>query len=317
MKGLIWNCRGLRKKGMSTYLKELINQHMFAFIGLQETMVVDCCDSILRHFDSAGDYLWKWNSSIGKSGVILVGIIHDMLDVDFLKQGDFILQMNLWDKNLKIKWNLMVVYGLAHEDRKREFLAELSFFCSGCKEHFFVGGNNEAQIGVHSNLFNSPIQFHELREIHMTGGKYSWTNNRQPPILAKLDRILMNSSWEKCFPYVVVNKLSREISDHNPLILDTGTTTNQKMSPNFKFELGWFKHPDFLPKVEAIWKKPCRAGSALDKIQQKLKLFKQYFKGWDVNRKGQLRKRRREIYDKLQHLESVEESQNLSLNQIE
>lgn len=36
MIGLIWNCRGMSKKGMITLVKDLINDH--GFVGLQETM---------------------------------------------------------------------------------------------------------------------------------------------------------------------------------------------------------------------------------------------------------------------------------------
>lgn len=39
--GLIWNCRGLKKIGVSSFLKNLIFQYNFDFIGLQETMVED------------------------------------------------------------------------------------------------------------------------------------------------------------------------------------------------------------------------------------------------------------------------------------
>jgi hypothetical protein len=43
--------------------------------------------------------------------------------------------------------------------------------------------------------------------------------------------------------------------------------------------------------VKQIWEKPCRALSTLDKIQQKLKMIKQYFKGWGFNLQGELRKK--------------------------
>jgi len=54
--GLFWNCRGLKKKGVSTFLKNLILEYKFQFIGLQETMIQDCCDSRLRKFDVNQDY---------------------------------------------------------------------------------------------------------------------------------------------------------------------------------------------------------------------------------------------------------------------
>jgi hypothetical protein len=55
------------------------------------------------------------------------------------------------------------------------------------------------------------------------------------------------------------------------------------------FELSWLSNPEFIPAVEKIWAKPCKAKTALDKIQQKLKMFKQYFKGWGFNLQGELR----------------------------
>jgi endonuclease/exonuclease/phosphatase family metal-dependent hydrolase len=41
------------------------------------------------------------------------------------------------------------------------------------------------------------------------------------PTLEKLDRILASKNWEDIFPNVLVKKLSREISDHNPLIISS------------------------------------------------------------------------------------------------
>jgi len=38
MIGLIWNCRGLCKKGMSTMIKDLLSEYEVDFVGLQETM---------------------------------------------------------------------------------------------------------------------------------------------------------------------------------------------------------------------------------------------------------------------------------------
>jgi hypothetical protein len=104
-------------------------------------MVEDCEDSLLRKFDPNQDYLWLWNPSKGKSGGILVGIKIEFYDVGSFKQGDFLLQVNLWDKQLKQKWNLIMVYGAAQEENKLAFLSELSHFCSLNSEPLIVGGD--------------------------------------------------------------------------------------------------------------------------------------------------------------------------------
>jgi len=126
----------------------------------------------------------------------------------------------------------------------------------------------------------------------MSGGLYTWSNNQENPTLEKLDRILVSKEWEDIFPNVLVKKLPRKVSDHNLLILST-TSYKPTRHIHFRFELSWFSNPDFLPMVEKIWTKPCRAKSALLRIQQKLKLFKQYFKGWGFNLQGEMRRKKR------------------------
>jgi hypothetical protein len=43
------------------------------------------------------------NPAKGRSGGILVGIRMEFYDVGSFRQGDFMLQLNLWDKINKIK----------------------------------------------------------------------------------------------------------------------------------------------------------------------------------------------------------------------
>ena len=57
----------------------------------------------------------------GKSGGILVGVLLERFDVGSFKKGEFMIQLNMWDKVLKIKWNLLVVYGAVHVENKNVF----------------------------------------------------------------------------------------------------------------------------------------------------------------------------------------------------
>ena len=54
---------GIKKKGVTSFLRNLISEHKFHFIGLQETMQGDISDQILRNLDPMNNYLWKWISS--------------------------------------------------------------------------------------------------------------------------------------------------------------------------------------------------------------------------------------------------------------
>jgi len=71
-------------------------------VGLQETMIQDCEDKLLRKFDPNKDYIWMWNPSRGKLGGILVGVKLELYDVGSFRQGDYMLQLNLWDKKIKL-----------------------------------------------------------------------------------------------------------------------------------------------------------------------------------------------------------------------
>jgi endonuclease/exonuclease/phosphatase family metal-dependent hydrolase len=129
---------------------------------------------------------------------------------------------------------------------KIEFLSELSAFCSRSIEPLLIGGdfnilrymeerNRPHSLNRFSDMFNTLINFHELREIVMTGGLFTWSNNQEILILEKLDSVLATKEWEDFFPNAIVKKLSRDISDHNPLILSMGSCNTPKRI-QFKFE---------------------------------------------------------------------------------
>jgi len=99
----------------------------------------------------------------------------------------------------------------------------------------------------HSGVFNSIIHFFELRELIMSGGMFTWSNNQDPPTLEKLDKILISKDWEDFFPHAIVKKLP-EISVHNPLIISCGTPKN--LPPiQFKFDLNWLNNREDLDKT--------------------------------------------------------------------
>jgi hypothetical protein len=228
--------------------------------------------------------------SNGKSGGILVGINMEELDVGYFNQGDYMIKLIVWDKNFHRKWILGAVYGPAHDKEKNDFLVEMAAFCENNKDPNIVGGdfniirfsnerNKKCGLHKHSDLFNDLIHKYELIEIQMPCGGFTWSNNQNDPTLVKLDKILMSEDWDTIYPLVHIRKLPWELSDHNPLLVLTEIVNEDKQFV-FHFEIGWLSHLKFLEHIERIWGKPCRTKSSLDKVQQKLKLCKQFLKGW-------------------------------------
>jgi hypothetical protein len=137
---------------------------------------------------------------------------------------------------------------------KTNFLEELDDFCAKCTEPYIVGGdfnifrfsfekNRDGGSHKYSDLFNNVIQKHELIEVNMSSGGFTWSNSQVNPILVKLDRILMIKSWETCFPSCV-RKLPRYLFGHNHLVIVT-ENSYKKGKSTFHFENGWLSHPDF------------------------------------------------------------------------
>jgi hypothetical protein len=156
----------------------------------------------------------------------------------------------------------------------------------------------------------------DLRELNISGGIFTWSNNQSSPTLERLDRILMNKDWELLFTNVCGYKEPRELSDHNPLIVSSCLKVGGNKR-EFRFELFWIKHPDFLKKVSKIWNAPTRDVNNLDKVLFKLKKVKKLLKCWGYNLSGSRKKRKKEIQDSLAVLEELEERGSLSAAQCE
>ena len=76
-------------------------------------------------------------------------------------------------------------------------------------------------------LFNACIDSLNLRELDLSGRQFTWANSLDTPTFERLDRVLVSTDWEQEFPLAVVQALTRDISDHTPLLLDCGTSTTQ------------------------------------------------------------------------------------------
>jgi hypothetical protein len=80
------------------------------------------------------------------------------------------------------------VYGAAQDENKDSFLTEMATFCANCKEPYMLGGdfnilrflsdkNKKCSLNRFSNLFNIIININGLRELDVSGGNFTWSNN--------------------------------------------------------------------------------------------------------------------------------------------
>jgi hypothetical protein len=109
-----------------------------------------------------------------------------------------------------------------------------------------------------------------------------------------------------------VEALTREISDHTPLLLSTGEKGVPKKQPPFKFELGWLLKEGFFEVVSEVWNKETRGSTPMQRWQNKTRRLRQFLRGWAKNMNGAYKKEKQELLRKAEELDKKAESQLLS-----
>jgi hypothetical protein len=180
---------------------------------------------------------------------MLLGVDLQTFDIGAIEEGDYYIKFHLCNKAYEFKWALVVVYGPAQDELKESFLAELVNMCSHESLLLIVGGdynilrhpsekNNDHYQARWPFLFNVVIDGLNLKELQLTGQKYTWANNLAIPTFEKLDWVLITTEWEEKYPLSSPRALSRDVSNHTPLLLNSGDSSLLATEPMFKFKLG-------------------------------------------------------------------------------
>jgi hypothetical protein len=77
-------------------------------------------------------------------------------------------------------------------------------------------------------------------DLGFSGNPFTWSNKRQDHHLIKecLDRGIANPNWVHLFTHYAVQHLPAQISDHNPILLNT-SPSDLTLSRPFRFEELW------------------------------------------------------------------------------
>lgn len=164
---------------------------------------------------------------------ILIGANLDLFNVGIGEKLNFLLSVLLTCKRTGFSWKLIAVYGPAYEEQKQDFLDELDFVMNMWQGPILIGGDfnlvrfvSDKSNGLISHRwadgFNSWVDKWALIELNASNKRFTWTNNQDFPVIAKIDRVFVTIAWEAAFPLASVKALDRYSSDHNPLVINTG-----------------------------------------------------------------------------------------------
>jgi hypothetical protein len=148
------------------------------------------------------DFIWHVKEPRVRAGGILLGIHLSIFHIGAIDEGEYYVKFYLCNKDDSFKWALVAVYGPTQEDKKAQFLAGLVNMCSREALPILIGGdfnilrnpdekNNENYNDRWSFPFNAIIDGLNLRELEMSGRRYTWANSLANPTYEKLDIILV------------------------------------------------------------------------------------------------------------------------------
>lgn len=123
------------------------------------------------------------------------------------------------------------VYGPQGDDEKLRFLEQLVQFGEQVHMPWILNGDfnlicsEEERSSGRGNRrlmskFRHTINRLGLHDMPMMGRRFTWCNQQERSVMARLDRVLFNNAWEDIHPISDLLPLSSNISDHTPLLID-------------------------------------------------------------------------------------------------
>jgi hypothetical protein len=161
--------------------------------------------------------------------------------------------------------------------------------------------------------FSDFISDHGLIDIPLSGGNFTWSNNRDVVSMSRIDWFLYNADWEEGFITISQKRLVRLTSDHFPIMLDCGSIPRGRWP--FRFENIWLKAEGCLKRVRNWWGSYQFSGNASFVLANKMKALKGDIKKWNEDEFGHVTMKKNMMMVDLRELDKVEELRPLSVDE--
>lgn len=300
-------------------LADFIQQHHIDIVAIQETKKEEFSHRILNYLSRTLD-VWLYVPSVGRSGGILFGGDSNKIDIISHSQHKYCLDIHFTNKVDSTIWQFTIVYGPTLRHLKKDLWKELNLVREGhfhtwvlCGDFNVIrspqdksGPAFDIQI---STMFNTFINKHCLVEHKLHSRKFTWSNGRQ---FALLDRFFTTLDWERMYPHSRLIDLSKNGSDHCPLVVQLHDQSPTKL-PQFKFDPLWLEDADFITLVQKWWaEQPLSLPDIAHSWNKKLGSLRKKIKGWAKNHYGRKKKEKILILNKLHELEIIQEDRSFT-----
>jgi exonuclease III len=228
-------------------IRELIKAEHISFVCLQETKrdVISDFD-LLQIVGLSFDYFYL--PARHTHGGILVAWRSSAWVISNTLMRQFSVSARVFHASGGPKCWLASVYGPANDVDKSAFLEELHelqqirlvpwLICGDFNMIYRVLDKNNTRLdrrrmGQFWRFLNELV----LKEIHLEGRLFTWSNERSHLTLKKIDSVFINAEWDSKFPDHDLRSLTSLCSNHAPLLLCTDR--NFRSKKRFMFRSFW------------------------------------------------------------------------------
>lgn len=259
------NANGVGSDSKKKWIREICKDNYVNFIGIQESKSDKEDGPFIHSLWGSSNCDFAIKKAVGNSGGIIA-----IWDVTMLRKNKVIVDEDgfiaIYEEwiNTRISCLMIVVYAPQDANSKCSLWSRLTHLIVTFHGMSIVLGDfNEIQYASErlgttfckkgATLFNGFINNSNLVDLQMGGRKFT-RMNKFGTKLSKIDRILVSSNFVSKWPNAQLTILSRNLSDHCPIILKTHSTDFGPIP--FKFFNSWLLNSEFPLIVSGSWNTP-------------------------------------------------------------
>jgi exonuclease III len=257
-----WNVPGLGDDNKCTDVSADISLGRPNLIGLQESKLGPISKSKAAAFLPPSLQDFRAMDDVGSSGGLVSAWDQNIFGLVGTLPSRHILSLDLSFNCDGAMFRFSNVYAPCVREEKAAFFQDLASLEPSDDIPWISAGDfnmtrdpaerNNANFSIaDDSLFNDSINSLALIELPLRDRQFMWSNNRGIPTLIRLDRVFINHSWNSRFPSSSLSSLTRNTSDHVPLIATISTSIPKRGS--FRYEPSWALHHSFRSAISHAW----------------------------------------------------------------
>jgi hypothetical protein len=302
---LVWNVQGLNAKLHKDALCSLVDTERTSIVCTQETKLHVIDDFLVMQLLGSGfDYaclpadgtregiLVAWRASIWS--VTAMSVHRFSVSMVNSSKPEFLAKLNGLRQVRTGPWML---------------IGDFNMIYRACDKN--NGRLNRRLMGQFSRFLNEAL----LKEVHLHGRLFTWSNERIHPTLENIDRVFVSNAWDDMFPCSDLHALSTICSDDAPLVLRTGNSFIGRR--RFHFRAFWPKCAGFFEAVQLAWHCPLSDANPFRRLDWLLQNTARVLRSWSDCFISNIRLQVAMAHEVVLRLECARDRWNLALHEEE